>query len=299
MLPADKADEIQPPGAAPAPAAPDEEDDARVVAALLATLRVEMEQKQEALLRAVAEGQEAIAEVIRASIAADLAEKAALEVRQTDALPPGTTDAPPPAPATIEGMAELVAEVRAGTAALVERMTAMEARQVDEWTKLREGAAKSAERMGGRLRDLHVDAAQREQLRRAHAEMLPGLRLTAQDAMRRILHREGGHLRRAAQSPEKLRAWAETFYVRRQPMVDTVLPVLTILAGLKPGEPPSIRAERLVAEHCERSRRDIGELLETHPKDLAAAVETLAARWEADRPAAVAHALIQEVMGHE
>jgi hypothetical protein len=192
-------------------------------------------------------------------------------------------------------MAEIVAEVRAGNAALVAQMTAM----AEEWTKVREGAAKTAERMGGRLRDLHVDQAQREQLRRAHAEMLPGLRLTAQDAMRRMLHREGGQLRRAAQTPEKLRAWADAFYVRRQPMLDTVVPVLTILAGLKPGEPPTIRAERLVAEHCERSRREIGELLEKKPSDLVAAVETLAARWEADRPAEVAHALIQEVMGHE
>jgi hypothetical protein len=82
-------------------------------------------------------------------------------------------------------------------------------------------------------------------------------------------------------------------------MLDTVVPVLTILAGLNPGEPPTIRAERLVAEHCERSRREIGELLEKKPSDLVAAVETLAARWEADRPAEVAHALIQEVMGHE
>jgi HK97 family phage portal protein len=147
-----------------------------------------------------------------------------------------------------------------------------------------------------------LDALETE--RRAHADrlaaILPGVQLMIEDIARDFVRREVDRARRAAVSPEKLAAWIEEFYPRQPDYAVKVLrgamQVYTQLVGRPDDAESDIRTH--VAVHVNESREALTSLLMTpFDDDLKAAVAHLLDRWEVDRPAALARALMATGVG--
>jgi HK97 family phage portal protein len=135
--------------------------------------------------------------------------------------------------------------------------------------------------------------------RRAHADrlaaILPGVQLMIEDIARDFVRREADRARRAAVSPEKLAAWIEEFYPRQPDYAVKVLrgamQVYTQLVGRPDDAESDIRTH--IATHVTESREALTSLLQMpFDDDLKAAVAHLIDRWEVDRPAALARALM-------
>lgn len=287
MMPADKADQIQPPGSGqPAPAPQLEDDDRsrdyRVIAEALAAHRRDIETVGEALRQAIETGRSAEAEVLRGEMEILRGEMQDTQER------------------ALVAEQERTAAAEARQAAFVEAVDARLAKTEESVKEsvgsLREGAARTAQRVQDRLATVAGAAQERQRYQQDRAGILASCRLAINDAMRRVLHREGLAARKAATTPDKLRAWAETFYSRRQPMTDAVMVAMHLHGVLtRSTDPAAARAEGVIAAHCQRSRSELDALLAATPADLAAAVEALTARWEQDRPGQVAEELMGEV----
>jgi HK97 family phage portal protein len=135
--------------------------------------------------------------------------------------------------------------------------------------------------------------------RRAHADrlaaILPGVQLMIEDSARDFVRREADRARRAAVSPEKLAAWIEEFYPRQVDYAVKVfrgsMQVYTQLVGRPDDAEADIRTH--VALHISESREALTSLLQMpFDDDLKAAVAQLIDRWEAERAAALARALM-------
>jgi HK97 family phage portal protein len=141
-----------------------------------------------------------------------------------------------------------------------------------------------------------LDALEAE--RRAHADrlaaILPGVQLMIEDVARDFVRRETDRARRAAVSSEKLAAWLEEFYPRQADYAVKVLrgamQVYTQLVGRPDDAEQDIRTN--VAAHITESREALTEILQTPDDDIKETVAHLTARWEAERPAALARALM-------
>lgn len=319
----------------PEPASPEDDRDYKALTAAVEQLRPEIGRVEEAMRQAIATGQIEAAKAMAAGLAALRAELAETQERalaaeqerearrdaekaadheaiaELQADMNARAQAPPEplviGPVEVAGMAELVAQLRAEQeaaearqAAIVDAVTARlaetEAAVKESVASLREGAAKTAQRVQDRLATVAGAAAERQRYQQDRAGIHAAHRRLIQDAMRRVLHREGLAARKAAGSPDKLRAWLDTFYARRQPMTDAVGDVMQLHVVLtRSTEPAAARADALIAAHCQRSRGELEALLETAPADLTASVEALTARWEQDRPGQVAEELMGEV----
>jgi hypothetical protein len=143
-----------------------------------------------------------------------------------------------------------------------------------------------------------AEAARKEQAERI-ASLTPALRDVIEDAVRRVVRVEADRARRAASTPEKFRAWMETFYLTR---VDAVVPQLLpsmrlhfqLIGRLDEAAP----ATRLIAHAWVEESRQALETLAGDADTLEANVKALTAHWEAERPKAVADECVREVIAN-
>jgi HK97 family phage portal protein len=128
------------------------------------------------------------------------------------------------------------------------------------------------------------------------AAVLSAHRALVVDIMRRMIERETDRARRAQQSPEKLRAFLESFYEGHEELCRTaLLPAVRIhLAWTGSAEDPEHLTRRLVAQHIEESMRQIRVVLDGDADDLAPSLNALLRRWESDRVATIADVLLQK-----
>jgi HK97 family phage portal protein len=115
------------------------------------------------------------------------------------------------------------------------------------------------------------------------------------DALERLLQREADRARKAQATPEKLRAWVESFYQTHAETCRSVLrPVVLAWAPCAGANPDAVLAE-LVQSHIDTSRRDLRLAADTEdPDELAANLARVLRRWETERADAVADRLIAE-----
>jgi HK97 family phage portal protein len=143
-----------------------------------------------------------------------------------------------------------------------------------------------------------AEAARQAQAARI-AGLVPSLRDVIEGAIRKEVRFEADRARKAAQSPEKLRAWIGTFYATREDtMVQFVLPAMRLHFALT-GRAEDAEAEtrRLIAGYVTESRDNLGMLLE-HSQGLEADVKAMVVRWETERPARIADELLREVIAN-
>jgi HK97 family phage portal protein len=178
-----------------------------------------------------------------------------------------------------------IGELQSQQAALAELRAASEARIEAAQTELRERLDAS-------------EAARKEQAERL-AGLTPTLRDVIEDAVRKVVRVEADRVRKAAQTPEKLRAWMETFYATREDVcLGHLLPAMRLHFQLV-GRPDAAEAEtrRIIHEHVESSRAAL-ETLAGDAETLEANVKALTAHWEAERPKAIADECLREVIAH-
>lgn len=115
------------------------------------------------------------------------------------------------------------------------------------------------------------------------------------DAVERLLQRESDRARKAQATPEKLRAWTETFYQTHAETCRTVLrPVVLAWAPCAGVNPDQALAE-LVQSHIDTSRRDLQIAADTEDGDeLSANLARVLRRWETERAQSVADRLMAE-----
>lgn len=149
---------------------------------------------------------------------------------------------------------------------------------------------------------LALAEAERVQLRTAHGEasgrlqaMTAAHRALFVDAFERLLQREADRARKAQTSPEKLRAWVESFYQTHGETVRTVLrPVVLAWAPCVGVNADAVLSE-LVQDHLDTSRRDLRLAADTEDADeLAANLARVLRRWETERADVVADRLLVE-----
>lgn len=148
-----------------------------------------------------------------------------------------------------------------------------------------------------RLERLEAIEAEQRAMRERVAALAPMLRELIVEAVRREAKFEADRAKKAAQSPEKLRAWMETFYATREDTAaQYLLPTMRLHFQLT-GRLDDAEAEtrRLIREHVNASRAAL-EVLLGDPETLEANVRALAARWESERPKAIADACLSEVI---
>jgi HK97 family phage portal protein len=136
-----------------------------------------------------------------------------------------------------------------------------------------------------------------EQSQQQRAAVLAGMRSLFVDTTERILQREVDRARKHQATPAKLKAWVDGFYPLH---VDTCrrafLPLVGPWATLT-GTDPDALLERLVTQHVEASRAALLQVADSDDADqMAAGLERTLRRWETERAATVADALMREGM---
>ena len=120
------------------------------------------------------------------------------------------------------------------------------------------------------------------------------------DIMRRMIERETDRARRHQATPEKLRAWLDTFYSGHEDLMRTaLLPAVRIhLAWIGSSDDAIDVAARLVARHVEESQRQVRLVLDGDADDIATSLPALLHRWETTRVNAIADDLMQKELDH-
>lgn len=120
------------------------------------------------------------------------------------------------------------------------------------------------------------------------------------DAMGRMIRRETEKARRAQATPEKLRAWAESFYpVHEDICVTALLPAIRAhLAWAQSTDDPLVVTQAIVRAHVDESTRQIRMLLESDVEDIPQTLESTLRRWETERADAVADRILREAVDH-
>lgn len=116
------------------------------------------------------------------------------------------------------------------------------------------------------------------------ASVATGHRAMVVDALGRLLQREGDRARKAQATPEKLRAWIETFYPLHAETCRAVLrPVVLAWAACAGADADAVLAE-LVRSHVQTSRVDLLTAADTDDADeFAANLARVFSRWEHER----------------
>jgi HK97 family phage portal protein len=120
------------------------------------------------------------------------------------------------------------------------------------------------------------------------------------DAMGRMVRRETEKARRQQGTPQKLRAWAQTFYPSFEDIcVEALLPAVRVhLAWMQAPEDPHAVTLTLVRQHIADSTRQLSAVCDVGAEELPQALERTLTRWEQKRPDALADALLQEGIDH-
>jgi HK97 family phage portal protein len=142
-------------------------------------------------------------------------------------------------------------------------------------------------------------AAQQAQTEARLAAVVPSLRALLEQTLRREFVFEGDRARKAAQHPDKCRAWIESFYTARPAAsLPHILPAMRLYGELTGRADVEAETRARIEAEAAQSRAELLALLETSGDTLAEDVAATVARWERDRPGAWADAVMQEVLTH-
>jgi HK97 family phage portal protein len=144
-----------------------------------------------------------------------------------------------------------------------------------------------------------VEQALRAQQDRVTA-MLPGVQGLIEDAAREFVRREVDRAKRAASSADKLTEWMGAFYPRHAEYALTRLrhPMRLYRQLLGRTDDPDGEIRTRIAEYTAASCARLAALLTAPPETLRHVVSDVVDRWEADRPAALVHALMADEVTH-
>jgi HK97 family phage portal protein len=136
----------------------------------------------------------------------------------------------------------------------------------------------------------------REETSARLASVLGSHRALIADAVGRMARRQAEKARRYQATPEKLRRWLETFATVEAPIcVEALLPaVRTHLAWMQSTADPATVATWLVKAHLDAFEARLKSAADAEPDEFHATLEAVLQRWEVDRPAEVADAILQE-----
>lgn len=120
------------------------------------------------------------------------------------------------------------------------------------------------------------------------------------DAMGRMVRRETEKARRHQGSAEKLRAWADAFYLTHEDMcVDALRPAIRVhLAWQQSTEDADTVTRAYVRTHIAESVMQLRSLDGIDAEDLSPVLERLLARWETQRPDALADQILKEEVAY-
>ena len=145
-----------------------------------------------------------------------------------------------------------------------------------------------------------IEATLHEQRDRISA-MLPGVQMLIEDKARDFVRREVDRAKRAAASPEKLAGWINGFYPQQAEYALTQLrhPLRLYRQLLGRPDDPETEIRSRIAEYTGISSTRLTLLLATTPPEtLRQVVTDVVDRWETDRPAALAQALMTDEVSH-
>lgn len=151
-------------------------------------------------------------------------------------------------------------------------------------------------------RDVMVAAL--ETARQAERERRLGLvashRALIVDAMERIVLRETDRARRNQATPAKLRAWAEAFYLEHEDKsLEALRPAIrTHLAAIGSTEDVDTVTRAYLQPQLAAALEQIRTVAGGDPDDFAVTLEKVLMRWETDRPAAIADAVLAKEIAH-
>ncbi len=130
--------------------------------------------------------------------------------------------------------------------------------------------------------------------------LLAAVRALVVEAMGRIIRRETEKARRNQLTPEKLRHWAESFYVLHEDTCCEILQpaVRAHLALIGSSDDPAVYAQALVKEHIAESRKQLGAAADAEPSEFQIVLARMLNRWETQRADAMADRLLTEGVGH-
>lgn len=180
----------------------------------------------------------------------------------------------------------------AANAALVERAdreraAAIEAQQAAEARALAEAEART-------------QAEARASRRGDHAAVLSAHRSLAADTMRRMIEREADRVRRSQATPQKLRAWVDTFYTGHEDLCrNALLPVVRVHLAFMRSEQDAPRfAGDLARQHVEESLRDLRVVLDEPDEEFHQALAGMLHRWEHERTTVIADQLMEKELDY-
>jgi HK97 family phage portal protein len=184
--------------------------------------------------------------------------------------------------------------------------------ELDAITAARDTAIAEAERAASGLQqqidtasaralalERELASAQTARLGQVSAEMSAHRALVA-DIMRRMIERETERARRHQSTPDKLRAWLDSFYDGHADLMrSALLPAVRIhLAWTGSTEDANDVARRLAERHVEESRRQIRVVLDGDADELAGSLQALLHRWDTERTTTIADQLMQKELDH-
>lgn len=138
----------------------------------------------------------------------------------------------------------------------------------------------------------------------AEAERMAGMvaahRALIVDAMGRMVRRETEKARRYQATSEKLRTWADSFYVvEEERWVESLRPAVRAhLAWLQSSEDVDTVTVGLVREHYAESVRQLRAVIDSEPEEMHKHLERMLLRWENERPNALADRILSEEVNH-
>jgi len=118
------------------------------------------------------------------------------------------------------------------------------------------------------------------------------------DVLGRMVRREVEKARRHQATPQKLKAWAETFYRDETDLwVESLEPVLRAhMAWLQSDKDVTAEARAIVEAHFAQSRQQLADVLAV--EDHAPVFERMLQRWETKRPEEVADQMVREAVAY-
>lgn len=197
-----------------------------------------------------------------------------------------------------------LAEALAAGDRLAQEQAAAEARQQGAITAAEQRAAELQARVDAavaRSEECERALAAERSARQGHvAAEISAHRALVADIMRRMIERETERARRHQATPEKLRAWLESFYGGHADLMrSALLPAVRIhLAWIGSADDPNEMARRLAEQHVEESARQVRVLLDGDADEMAASLPALWHRWETDRVSTIADVLMQKELDH-
>jgi len=211
--------------------------------------------------------------------------------------------------AALQAERDQVSQAKAEAAAAVESLRGQLAEQREAIERLAQTHAETsaAHAVAKSQADEHRTMAEsersaRESLEAKHAATVDRLSAIRQahrglivDAVSRLLQKEADRASKAQASPEKLRAWVESFYPLHAETCRSVLRPVVYAWAPCAGVAADVTLNSLVREHVEQSVADIKRAADTDdPDELAASLAGVLKRWRDERAGDVADRLLAE-----